>query len=84
MTEGFIETCARCGEEICKHDICYCDEDHGCSACKLEKIKEKEVQREIQWQRDIVGVLCGFRLEQDKKPAGRVERRAPFERKEEA
>ena len=78
----FVETCPRCGEAICQHGMCFCT-DERCRSCSLVKSQEREVSREIQWQRDIVGVLCGFRLEQDKKPAGRVERRAPF-RKETA
>jgi len=59
MTD-YVDTCERCGEAICKHGVCYCDEERGCSKCHLLRDLEREVEREIAWQRDVVGLLCGF------------------------
>ena len=51
--------CERCHEEICKHGICYC-QDERCYDCTRREQLEYEADREAAWQRNVIGPIFGF------------------------
>jgi hypothetical protein len=55
-------TCDRCGEEICKHGVCWCDDEHQghCLDCVRRREDELDCEREAAFQRDVAGPLLGF------------------------
>jgi hypothetical protein len=59
-----MRSCLKCGEEICEHDICYCDDAWPCSKCFRMRELEAEAESEAAWQRNVIGPLCGFSEEQ--------------------
>lgn len=61
------DCCPRCGEEICKHGVCWCDgdEDGHCSDCSRRANLEYEAEREANFQKNVAGPLLGF-TESDK------------------
>jgi hypothetical protein len=61
--------CARCGEEICPHGFCVCNEEDGsepatCPDCAKRRQDELDCEREANFQRDVIGPLFGFKDEE--------------------
>lgn len=56
--------CSFCGEEICEHGGCWC-EDRNCSICARHRELEADAEREANWQRNVIGPMFGFDQESD-------------------
>lgn len=59
------QMCERCGQEPCPHGICECgDECEGavgfCPDCYRRRQLELDADREVAWQRDVIGPMFGF------------------------
>lgn len=52
-------TCTVCSEEVCPHGLCRCEGD-GCYECWKRKEAEAEADREVAYQRDVIGPLMGW------------------------
>jgi len=59
---GQTETCERCGEEICRHGLCWCENngDGRCRQCSDRRQAESDAEREAAFQRDVIGPLLGL------------------------
>ena len=51
--------CSFCGEDVCKHGGCWCEE-HFCRICARRAELAQEAEDEAAWQRDVIGPMFGF------------------------
>jgi ribosome-binding protein aMBF1 (putative translation factor) len=59
--------CQVCGEPICPHGFCVCNEASDvptCPDCRKRREDELDAAREAAWQRDVIGPLFGFDREE--------------------
>lgn len=59
------DSCRICGEEICKHGGCWCEDRH-CSICARKRELEAEAEREFNFQRDVIGPMFGWNSEESR------------------
>jgi hypothetical protein len=62
-----MSDCARCGEPICRHGFCACNEKDDvatCPDCARRRQDELDCEREARFQRDVIGPMFGFKDEE--------------------